>query len=150
MSLAWRILLFALLLNVLTVGIVQIVVHQAQQRWFDDQREVLQNSVEESFAELERAYTAATADDRSSNAALVRRLLRTPSLRELYVDVIVTSGRPPYDGVYLNTLGAVHRDPDRFRLDDVRDGIARSRTVPGTLKVAGGYCRALRQQGKEL
>ncbi|MFT7537481.1 MAG: hypothetical protein ACI85K_003440, partial [Hyphomicrobiaceae bacterium] len=47
MSLAWRILLFALLLNVLTVGSVQIVVHEAQLQWFEreHERELLSVSV---------------------------------------------------------------------------------------------------------
>ena len=148
MSLAWRILLFALLLNVLTVGSVQIIVHQAQQRWFEQQRELLQDSVQESFEELERVYTASAIDDAAANAGIVRSLLRNQSLRELYDDVIVTSGRPPYTDVYLNSLGAVHRDPSTFRLDEVVEGISRARQVDGLLRVASGYCRALRRGGR--
>ena len=41
MSLAWRILLLALLLNGLTVAVVQSVVHLWQQRWFDNKREIV-------------------------------------------------------------------------------------------------------------
>ena len=67
MSLAWRILLFALLLNVLTVGSVQVVVHEAQQRWFERQRELLQDTVQDSFEELERVYTASALDDAAAN-----------------------------------------------------------------------------------
>jgi len=147
-SLAWRILLFALLLNVLTVGSVQIIVHQAQQRWFEQQREQLQETVQESFAEIERVYTPSAVDDAAANAAVVRRLLRNQSLRELYDDVIVTSGRPPYTDVYLNSLGAVHRDPVTFRLDEVVQGLSRAREVDGLLRVANGYCRALRRGGR--
>ena len=87
MSLAWRILLFALLLNVLTVGSVQIIVHQAQARWFEQQREVLQNTVQESFSELERVYNASAVDDAAASASVVRSLLRNQSLRELYDDL---------------------------------------------------------------
>ncbi len=148
MSLAWRILLFALLLNVLTVGGVQIIVHEAQQRWFEQQRELLQDSVQESFAELERVYTPSAIDDASANASVVRDLLRNQSLRELYDDVIVTSGRPPYTDVDLNSLGALHRDPDTFRLDEIVRGISRAREVDGLFAVADGYCRALRHSGR--
>ena len=148
MSLAWRILLFALLLNVLTVGSVQIIVHQAQQRWFEQHRELLQDTVQESFEELERVYTASAIDDAGANAGVVRSLLRNQSLRELYDDVIVTSGRPPYTDVYLNSLGAVHRDPSRFRLDEIVEGISLAREVDGLLRVANGYCRALRRGGR--
>lgn len=148
MSLAWRILLFALLLNVLTVGSVQVVVHEAQQRWFERQRELLQDTVQDSFEELERVYTASALDDAAANAGVVRSLLRNQSMRELYDDVIVTSGRPPYTDVYLNSLGAVHRDPDAFRLEEVVQGLSRARQVDGLLRVANGYCRALRRGGR--
>lgn len=148
MSLAWRILLFALLLNVLTVGSVQIVVHEAQQRWFEQQREVLQETVQDSFDELERVYSASALDDAAANAGVVRSLLRSPSMRDLYEDVIVTSGRPPYTDVYLNSLGAVHRDPDSFRLQEIVQGLSRAREVDGLLRVANGYCRALRRAGR--
>ena len=97
MSLGWRILLFALLLNVLTVGSVQIVVHEAQQQWFEKERALLSHSVDQSFKELERVYTPEALYDASSTGAVVRRLLRNQSLQEIYSDVIVTSGRPPFD-----------------------------------------------------
>ncbi|MCB9876025.1 MAG: HAMP domain-containing protein [Planctomycetes bacterium] len=148
MSLAWRILLFALLLNLLTVGGVQVVVHQAQQAWFENQRQLLRDSVQESFAELERVYSASAIRDAASDAAVVRRLLRSRSIDELYDDVIVTTGRPPYEGVYLNPHGAVHRDPDRFQLEVITAGIAKARQVDGLLPVADGYCHALRQGGE--
>lgn len=146
MTLAWRILLFALLLNVLTVGSVQIVVHNAQQRWFDNERNLLNIGVSQSFQELARVYTPEAVDDAASNGVVVRRLLRNQSLRDLYDDVIVTSGRPPFDSsVYLNTLGAVHRDPDTFDLTEIVEGIGRARNIDGVFAVGSGFCRALRQ-----
>jgi len=145
-TLAWRILLFALLLNVLTVSGVQIVVHEAQQQWFDNERKLLSGSVEDSFKELARVYTPEALQDAASNAAIVRHLLRNESLRDLYDDVIVTSGRPPFDSsVYLNTLGAVHRDPDTFDLDEIVAGIAKARNSARIFRVGSGFCRALRQ-----
>jgi len=148
-SLAWRILLLALLLNVITVGSVQIFVHDAQQRWFETQRQLLTESVEQSFAELERVYSPSAIDDATANAGIVRSLLRNDSLRELYDDVIVTSGRPPYTDVYLNSLGALHRDPDTFDLDEIVRGIQRAREVDGgQVRVGEGYCRALRREGR--
>jgi signal transduction histidine kinase len=146
MSLGWRILLFALLLNVLTVGSVQIVVHEAQQQWFEKERALLSHSVDQSFKELERVYTPEALNDASSTGAVVRRLLRNQSLQEIYSDVIVTSGRPPFDNsVYLNTLGAVHRDPDTFDLREIVEGIGRAARTDGPFKVGAGFCRALRQ-----
>ncbi|MEO6597242.1 MAG: HAMP domain-containing sensor histidine kinase [Planctomycetota bacterium] len=147
MSLAWRILLFALLLNVITVGSVQVVVYLAQQDWFRSQRLALTESVDASFDEIERTYSPKAIGDAATDAAQVRKLLVTGSVRELYDDVIVTSGRPPYDGVYLNPLGAVHRDPDLFQHDEIVAGIGKAREVDGKLWVAGGYCRALRRSG---
>jgi len=147
-TLAWRILLLALLLNVLTVGSVQIVVHNAQQRWFETERRVFKQSVSESFDELARVYSPEAVRDATSNAAVVRRLLRNQSLRDLYDDVIVTSGRPPFDNsVYLNTLGAVHRDPDTFDLDEIVKGISVARSIDGVFSVGSGFCRSVRQVG---
>lgn len=153
MSLAWRILLFALLLNALTVGSVQLFVYGAQQRWYEEEREQLVASVNASFEEIERVYSPASLrganSDPESNAAVVRGLLRTPSLRDVFADVLVTSGRPPFEGVYLNTLGAVHRDPVRFDMRVVADGIVQARqTLGGTVRAGEGYCRALRQRGE--
>ena len=78
MTLAWRILLLALLLNVLTVGSVQIVVHNAQQRWFETERRVFKQSVSESFDELARVYSPEAVRDATSNAAAA--LPRLPAL----------------------------------------------------------------------
>jgi len=147
-SLAWRILLFALLLNVLTVGSVQIVVHEAQQQWFIGQRQLLLNTVREAFAELERVYPPEVVADASGDARIVRQLLRNPTMRELFDDVIVTHGRPPYEGVYLNTLGAVGRDPSSFEFEEVVRGFARAREVDVLVSVAGGYCRAVRHEDR--
>lgn len=148
MSLAWRILLFALLLNVITVGSVQIVVHEAQQQWSESEREreLLSVSVDHSFTQLERIYTPAALDDASTKGTVVRRLLRNRLLQESYSDVIITSGRPPFDNsVYLNTVGAVHRDPDTFDLQEIVAGIGRAARSDISFKVGDGYCRALRQ-----
>jgi signal transduction histidine kinase len=147
MSLAWRILLLALLLNVLTVGSVQVVVHLAQQNWLQHQRASLLESADASFAELERVYSASAVRTAAADAAVVRRLLTARSIHELYDDVIVTSGRPPYEGVYLNPLGALHRDPDTFPQEVITAGIVNARQVDALLQVADGYCYALRQAG---
>ena len=93
-----RILLLALLLNVVTVGSVQVVVHLTQQAWL--QRSLLE-SVEESFADLVRVYSPVR--DAATDAAVVRRLLANRSMRERCDDIIITSGRPPY-GVYTDAV----------------------------------------------
>lgn len=148
MSLAWRILLLALLLNLLTVGSVQVVVHLAQAQWFRNERLAVSAAMKGSFAELERVYSPAVVRDAASDAAVVRRLLTSRTTRELYDDVIVTSGRPPYEGVvFLNPHGAVHRDPDLFPQAVIAAGLVQAREVDGLLPVAGGYCYALRQAG---
>jgi signal transduction histidine kinase len=145
-SLAWRILLLSLLLNVATVGSVQIAVHAAQRQWLASRDAALREAVQGSFAELERVYSAEAMRGAVADGAVVRRLLSAPSLRELYEDVIVTSGRPPYAGVYLNPLGAVHRDPDQFPEALITAGMVEARGVDGILPVAGGYCYALRSE----
>jgi signal transduction histidine kinase len=148
-SLVWRILLLALLLNALTVGGVQVAVHLAQQHWFDNQRSIVQQSVGNSFAELERVYSPSALRDAAVDAAVVRRLVTVQAPRDLYDDVVVTSGRPPYDGVYLNPHGAVHRDPDEFPQGVVAAGMVQARELDGgLLPVADGYCRALRKDGE--
>ncbi len=144
MSLAWRILLLALLLNVLTVGSVQVVVHLTQQTWL---RESLLESVKDSFSDLERVYSPADVRDVAADAAIVRRLVRNQSMRGRCDDVILTSGRPPYEGVYLNPFGAVRRDPDTVPHATIDASMLEAHQTPGLVPVAGGYCYALRQNG---
>ncbi|MBM4059782.1 MAG: HAMP domain-containing protein [Planctomycetes bacterium] len=145
MPLAWRILLLALLLNVVTMGVVQFVVHHSQQRWFREQRDVLSRSVADSIAELERIY----APERLADARQVRDLILSPTVHELYDDVVVTSGRPGFEApIYLNPRGAVHRDPDTFPRAQILEGLVRAREVEGRLPVAGGYCLAIRRDGE--
>jgi signal transduction histidine kinase len=149
-SLAWRILLLALLLNGLTVGIAQLAVYVSNQTWLRDQQQILRESVDDSFKELERVYSPTALVGAVGDAAIVRRLLEASSPRELYDDVIVTSGRPPYEyeGVYLNPLGAVHRDPDEFPAAVITAGMVQARQADAMLlPVADGYCRALRHEG---
>ncbi len=148
MSLAWRILLLALLLNVITVGSVQVVVHLSQQNWFSNQRQLLQDSVNASFEELERVYSASQLRSVGSDTTVTRRLLANGALHELYDDIIVTSGLPPYEVVYLNLAGAVHRDPATFPNDVITAGMVKAREFDGGIvPVADGFCRALRQAG---
>lgn len=142
MSLAWRILLLALLLNVLVVGGVQVVVHRMQEDWY--QREIHQQSERAvgTFSELQRVYSP----ERVRDARQVRQLITAATIRQQYEDVIVSSGRPSFEAqVYLNPRGTVHRDPDTFPVQQILDGMERSREVDGLLPVAGGYCHALRQ-----
>lgn len=147
MSLAWRILLLALLLNALTVGSVQVAVYLALDSWVTTRDDAIKKQVQGSFDELERTYSPQAMAGASSEPAIVRRLLSARSPRELYVDVIVTSGRPPYEGVYLNPLGAVHRDPDEFPAAVITAGMVEARQSESMLPVAGGYLYALRQEG---
>jgi len=147
-SLAWRILLLALAINAVTVGTVQVVVHSAQQSWFANASKELDEGVKGSFAELERVYTPQAISDAAADATQVRKLLMHPTMRDTYEDVIITSGRPPFEGVYLNPLGAVHRDPDLFPNDLIRAGMETAREVDtGLVPVAGGFCKALRRRG---
>jgi signal transduction histidine kinase len=149
-SLAWRILLLALLLNVITVGSVQVVVHLAQRSWLQNQRAALLDSVDSSFRELERVYSPAALRSAGADAAVVRQLLTSRSIHELYDDVIVTSGLPPFDVVYLNPLGALHRDPDVFPQEVIAAGIVKAKQSDALLPVADGYCHALRQNGEAV
>jgi signal transduction histidine kinase len=144
-SLAWRILLLALALNVVTVGSVQVAVYLAQRSWLAERDAGLQAQVQGSFAELGRVYTPSALRSASADAAVVRRLLTASTTRDLYEDVVVTTGRPPYEGVYLNPLGAVHRDPDQFPSAVITAGIVQARQADGMLPIAGGYAYALRQ-----
>jgi signal transduction histidine kinase len=130
------------LLNVVTVGSVQVAVYVSQQEWFARERGALTRSVMQTLSVLERNY----APERLGDASQVRNLIQSRAVREIYADLVVTSGRWPYEGiVYLNPRGAVHRDPDAFDRAAILDGMERSREVDGMLPVAGGYCYALRQ-----
>jgi signal transduction histidine kinase len=144
-SLAWRILLLALSLNVLTVGSVQLAVYFAQRSWLSDRDASVRDLVQGSFAELGRVYSPGALSSAATDAAVVRRLLTATTTRELYEDVVVTTGRPPYEGVYLNPLGALHRDPDQFPSAVITAGIVQARQADGMLPIAGGYGYALRQ-----
>ena len=142
MPLAWRILLLALLLNVLSLGTVQLVVYQSQQEWYQRESTALADRVLGTFSELQRVYSP----DRLSDGLQVRQLVLSRAVRDLYEDVVVTSGRPPYEAqIYLNPRGAVHRDPDAFPRAQILAGMTQAVEADGMLPVAGGYCHALRQ-----
>ncbi|MFY9345318.1 MAG: HAMP domain-containing sensor histidine kinase [Planctomycetota bacterium] len=146
MSLAWRILLLALLLNVVTVGSVQVAVHLAQNASLAERQQQVLASAQSWVAELERVYSPNAVRSAPGDAAVVRGLLTAASTSELYDDVVVTNGQPPYEVLYLNPLGAVHRNPDRFPATQIAAGMADSRSTPDLLAVADGFCYALRQR----
>ncbi|MCA8953298.1 MAG: HAMP domain-containing histidine kinase [Planctomycetes bacterium] len=147
MSLAWRILLFALLLNVITLGSVQVFVHYSQERWFLEERENSNAAVLNAYQELNRVYSAESLSDTSADAQQVRKLLGVRKIRALYDDVIVTSGRPPFDIVRLNVRGALHRDPDTFPHAEIERAFQAANEVDGQVSTAGGTCFAVRQGG---
>jgi signal transduction histidine kinase len=141
-SLAWRILLVSLLLNVVTVGSVQLIVYLSQQEWFQRERGTLLESVLDSLSVLERVY----APERLSDERQVRPLVLSSSIREVYEDVVLTSGRPPFEAlIYLNPRGAVHRDPDTFPRAEILAGMQQADVQGGLLPVAGGYSYCVRQ-----
>jgi two-component system NtrC family sensor kinase len=88
-------------------------------------------------------YTA----ERLRDETQTRDLVPSPVIREDFSDVVVTSGRPPLSGtVYLNPRGAVHRDPDLFRMADILAGMQQARVADGLVPVDGGFCTAVRAQ----
>jgi two-component system NtrC family sensor kinase len=130
---------------VVTVGSVQVVVFFTQQDWQRQQQRTyadMQQAYQAlSLGFLEQVYTA----ERLAGGPQTRRLVKLPLVGELFDDVIVTSGRPPFSGrVYLNPRGAVHRDPDRFPRAAIYEAMA---MAPQAVRVpvAGGYCYAIRQ-----
>jgi len=143
-SLAWRILLVVLLLNLAVVGAVQLAAHYAQQAWVARQQEAFLDAQLVTF--LRRVYTAErfVGDERQA-----RNLVEAGLIRELFQDVVVTSGRPPFEGfVYLNPRGAVHRDPDRFPRAEILAGMETARATEGLVPAAGGYCKAIRKDAE--
>jgi signal transduction histidine kinase len=141
MSLAVRLLAVVLLLNLLVVGGVQTALFALQQEWI--RRQQGENLAAALVPYLLDVYSA----ERLGDDTQARALVQSPLIREYFEDVVVTSGRPPLSGlVYLNPRGAVHRDPDRFALADVLDGMQRARAHYGLVQVAGGYCAAVRTE----
>lgn len=127
-----------LLLNLLTVGGVQVIVFVAQQQWWRRQTQAFLDAAFVSF--LQRVYTA----ERLA-ATQVRALVADTRIREGYEDIIVSSGPPGFEGlVYLNPRGAVHRDPDAFPRREILLGMERARSTDGLIAAAGGFCFAVR------
>ena len=142
MSLAWRILLLVLLVNLAVVGTVQLVVYAAQQEWFKKQQSEFLDAALGSF--LRRVYTA----ERLDNDTQTRYLVQSQLIRELFDDVVVTSGRPPFSPVFLNPRGAVHRDQLHFPRQAVLAGMDRARFADGLVPAAGGFCYAVRNDAE--
>ncbi|MSR37230.1 MAG: HAMP domain-containing histidine kinase [Planctomycetes bacterium] len=137
MSLAWRILLAALLTNLLVVSGVQAVLFAVQQEWFRmAQSEKLAASRLPFLVDVFRV-------DRPA-AEQVRRILRSPVGR--LEDAIVTSeNRPPVYGlVAINPRGAVHRDPDIFLARTIMDGFLRAHETDALVPCGNGYAVAVR------
>ncbi|MEC7585195.1 MAG: HAMP domain-containing sensor histidine kinase [Planctomycetota bacterium] len=138
MSLAWRILLVVLLLNLVVVGSLQTVLLAVHREWIrQEQSENLDASL---VTNLLRVYTA----ERLADTTEIRALLSSPVIRDYFDDVVVTSGRPPFSGiVFLNPRGAVGRDPDRFSIQEIYAGMDRARNAEGLVRVGEGYCFAV-------
>jgi signal transduction histidine kinase len=148
-SLAWRILLVVLVLNLLTVGSVQLAASITQRDWFRRQANTLIDATLVSF--LQRVYSVerlATAEAQDSGTR-PRELLLNPAIRELFDDVVVTSGLPPYSTVYLNPRGAVRRDPELFPRAAILASMNDAAAADGVVPAAGGYCLAIRR-GDEI
>ncbi|MGE3173204.1 MAG: sensor histidine kinase [Planctomycetota bacterium] len=145
MSLAWRILLVVLLLNLVVVGGVQTAVFALQQQWIERQQG--ENLAAALVTYLLDVYTAERLDDDTQARALVQ----SPVIREYFDDVVVTSGGPTLAGaVWFNPRGAVQRDPDRFSMDDVLAGMNRARKEGGLVQAAGGYSTVVRDSERDV
>ncbi len=130
-----------LLLNLLVVGGSQAALFALQrQQLFRQQSENLAAALVPHLLEVYDAERLRDPDLMST-----RDLVLSPIIREYFRDVVVTNGRPPLTvTTFLNPRGAVHRDPDQFDMDAVRDGMQRARRDDGMVPVAGGYCCAVR------
>ena len=139
MPLALRILALILALNLVVVGGVQAALYAFQRSWIREQQG--QNLAAALVPYLLSVYTA----ERLGDDTQVRTLVQSPIIRDYFADVAVTSGRPPLSGlVYLNPRGAVDRDPDRFAMSAVLDGMQQARLQDGLVAAAGGYATAIR------
>ena len=136
-----------LLLNVATTGGVQVVVFFAQQEWQRGQDQTLAKVLEPTYQAMWVGFLADvyTAERLSKpDGSQVRALIRSPLNLDLFDDVIVASGAPPFPGlVYLNPRGAVHRDPEMFPRQRIYEGMAQARNT-GRVPAGGGYCYAIR------
>ena len=133
-----------LLLNLVVVGGVQTAMFTVQQQWLDQQRLRQGKDLAASLvAHLLNYYSAARLGDDTQ----ARELVQSRVIREYFRDVVVTSGQTAQFGglIYLNPRGAVQRDPDQFAMDAVLAGMTRSRHEPGLLRVADGWCTAVRR-----
>ncbi len=143
MSLAVRILVVVLLLNLLVVGAVQTAAFASQQGWIREQHG--QGLAAALAPYLLNVYSA----ERLADETHARELVQSPIIREYFDDVVVTSGQPPLTGlVYLNPRGAAHRDFDLFPMREVLDGMDEARVRGGLVECAGGFCTAVRSKDR--
>ncbi len=144
MSLAWRILLVVLLLNLVVVGGLQTALFAVQAEWMRQRQSEILDATVVPF--LLRVYSG----ERLADTTQVRELVGSPEVRDFFDDIVVTRGRPYYSSVvFLNPRGSVHRDPDQFSMEEVRGGMQRAEGSRGLVRVADGYCRAV-WRGDEL
>ena len=142
MSLTWRFLIVLVVLNLGVFGAVLGVSWSLQDQWVRDQQDnygrVFQNALRDAavgVAEYSLRDLAALDGRR------LRALLRLSKNRSLFRDAVVTNGKAPADNaVFLNLLGAVHRDPAGFPEAEIRRGLARAQSERTLIPVGDGYC----------
>lgn len=149
MSLAWRILLIVLLLNLVVVGGIQLISYRDQGRKLTESQQAYIDDVQ-SVLPLVSVLQDVYSPERLAGAeSQVRDLIRAQSIRGAFVDLMVTSGRPPFPGfVHMNPNGAVHRDPDLFQRQAVLLGLEQARDAQGLVRAADGYSMAIRRGGE--
>lgn len=143
MSLRGRLLLAILLLNAGVLVAVQAAsaILQAQEL---RQRERFYAGL--LPAVLSGAYSPYSTGSRQR----VLRLLTSPNIAHYFDDVLITNGRSPSTpgAVDLNLLGAAHRDPERFSVEEVRTGIRRAMESGERVAAGGGFCIPISARGE--
>jgi signal transduction histidine kinase len=148
LSLAWRILLTVLLLNLAVVGGIQLVSYLHQERRLQEGQEQYIDDVLSVLPILSTLQDVYSPERLAGAGSQVRELIRSESQLGPFVDGMVTSGQPPFEGlVHMNPRGAVHRDPDLFQRQAVLAGLDQARSASGLVRAADGYCMAIRRGG---
>lgn len=138
MTLRARLLAVALIVIAAIAVSVQATRYLAEEDWIEENLPLYESQLYREVIDL--AYEPRDAD----GVEVVRRILAIgpDHFRSYFRDVLISNGPSPESrgSVDLNPLGALHRDPATFPLEEIRAGIRDAMSTRRAVVASDGFC----------
>ncbi len=150
MSLRGRLLVLLVLMNLLVLGVIQVVAAEMKNQFFARETQNYLNLLKGPGFLLPVGISLVSKEESMAYTTTIKAIFERGSFDVLFRDVLISKGRRIENQVDLNPLGCAHRDHATFEMEEILAGISEAMETGELISAAGGRCVAIESEGGEV